>query len=158
MKMRLGWAFCAVCLLGPAASAWAQATSVKFKVPVRLSDLSPKIERVQVRCSVSSTAPGGTASVPQELAVTGGQVAATATVVLSFAALEDPAGKTATYNCALTGFDKTKGAWRSFREDHPEAAFRLSPTPAPITGSFAWVEPTATAPANVTTTSPGGNP
>jgi hypothetical protein len=158
-----------MCLVMSPAVALAQSTEVTFRVPVNLSQLTTDIKQVRVACRVDSPAIVTRSESGQAInyyfgygppvPVADGRVVTTATVVVPIPRLEDPAGKTATYTCFLQG-STSGGAFSQFGgASWPQVALRLSPTPTPITGSFPWVEPpTATAPPNVTTTSPGGNP
>lgn len=161
-----------MCLVIWPAVTLAQSTEVTFRVPVNLTQLTTDIDQVRVVCRVNSSAII-TKSESGEvidyyfgfgtpMPVVDGRVAASTTVVVPIPRLEDPAGKTASYWCSLQGRGRTgsAGVFSQFMgQDWPQVALRLSPTPTPITGTFAWVEPpSATAPPNVTTTSPGGNP
>jgi hypothetical protein len=142
---------------------WAQAPSndVTFRVPVRLSQVSPDIAYVNVECSVASDAiPIGPRGASNTLSVVDGRADAVVTVRVSIPPLDIAAGRTATYQCRLAGRSTAINVTRAFSENDPRPEFRLSPTPAPITGSFDWVEaPTANAPPPpASTTSPGGNP
>ena len=140
------------CLLAAPDSSVAQATSgdVTFRLPLNLTQMSPDIAKIAVFCVIQSDAippsrPGargastmGELSRQEELAVSGGQLVATATVVVPVSGLDNPVGKTATYVCGITGFSTLLQHWDMFAEAHETAAFRLSPTPQRITGSFTW--------------------
>jgi hypothetical protein len=116
-----------------------------------------------VRCWIDTTARTQPNS-PQKFAsfsVVGRQLVGTRTVVVSIDRVDDAAGQSASYSCSLMGHKQGRPPteYGVFSATATDAAFRLSPTPALITGTFPWVEPTASvAPVNVTTTSPGGNP
>lgn len=140
------------CLLAAPVSSVAQTTSadVTFRLPLNLTQMSPDIATIAVFCRIESIAipparpnardasPMGTRSKQEELAVSGGQLVATATVVVPVSGLDNPFGKTATYDCSITGFSTSLQRWDLFAESHATAAFRLSPTPQRITGSFIW--------------------
>jgi hypothetical protein len=158
--------------LEPAAAA--PQTSVTFNVPLNLSQLEPELTSVAVMCEVRSAALLGVSSASGLTSVSpgNGRVFTTAAVVVPIPRLDDPTGKSATYVCRLFGLrttgttlaDKLKESqttnWELFSAGAAVTALRLTPDPAAIAGSFDWVEsaPTASAPPNVTTTSPGGNP
>ncbi len=127
-------------------------------------------------CEVRSSAivNGPSASALTSIVPVNGRVNTNAVVVVPISRLDDPAGKTATYTCRLFARklapgdannkielrEGTETDWVLFSAGASDSAFRLSPDPAAITGSFLWADPapTAAAPPNVTTTSPGGNP
>jgi hypothetical protein len=144
-------------------TARAQSSDVTFRVPLNLTQLSPDITHVEVRCSITSPAipgQGGHASGSSQLPVVAGQVSATATIVVRIPLLNNPAGQTATYRCSLHGRINENGfVWMEFSNSNPRPAFRLSPVPSPIVGSFPWVQVDANAPPPpASTTSPGGQP
>jgi hypothetical protein len=154
--------FCS--LLLPAASlAQSIPGDVTFVVPVNLALLYPDITMIAVECSISSdaipltpTADGGKARQPLvnkvELPVSAGRLASTVMVVVAVpsAALIAPTGKLANYQCRLSGYSTAtkfgRGdppgsgpiGWGNFDANHINPSFRVSPTPAPITGSFTW--------------------
>jgi len=149
----------------------AQQSDVTFRVPVNLTNLSPDIVRVRVQCRISAyfsefkgTRQGDAWFYQASGQIVGGRIAATATVVVAVPTLKDPAGlispapKTANWDCSLQAFTQAGPVWGEFGETPSSQMYRMSPPLTRISGSFLWVEPTATAPANVTTTSPGGNP
>jgi len=163
MKVHACVAISAIYLFAPTTPARAQqGTRIEFVVPLNLSQLSPDIATVGVFCWVrSSTIPGGMSYSIARQTPAGGRVQATVPVRVSIAQLDDPAGKSATYICELQGLRTGQNQWVKFSENASDSAFRLSPNPAPITGSFDWVQPAPladVAPVSVTTTSPGGNP
>jgi hypothetical protein len=151
-------------------------TSVTFSVPLNLSQLAPEISRVGINCEVRSSAIIGVASVSAITRVTpvDGHVHTTASVVVPIPRLDNPIGKTGTYVCRLWAgrtppvnsqtTEPATGAeppinWALFSAGATDSALRMVPDPPALTGSFVWAAPpTAVAPANVTTTSPGGNP
>ena len=151
-------------------------TSVTFSVPLNLSQLTPVITRVGINCEVRSSAIVGVASVSATTRVTpvDGQVHTSAKVVVPVPRLDNPIGKTGTYVCRLWAgktpplnsqtTEPAAGAeppidWALFSAGATDSALRMFPDPQALTGSFVWAAPpTAVAPANVTTTSPGGNP
>ena len=149
-----------LCLLFPAiARAQTIPGDVTFEVPLNLTRLAADITKIDVSCGIESSALGNTrlirgqpVSTPLagrvEVPVVNGRVVQTVRVVVAISpgTLQDPTGKTATYTCALTGYsvgipDRYAGwsaGWDRFLEDHEKSSFRLSPTPAEITGSFTW--------------------
>jgi len=74
----------------------------------------------------------------EELAVSGGQLVTTVTVVVAIPTLVNPAGQTAAYRCTLFAYSTSQRTWGSFSDSATIAAFRLSPTPMTIYGSFTW--------------------
>ena len=151
MNLKRIWTIVGICLLATLEPAWAQndklhkdepvdpsTVQVRFEVPVNLSQVSPQIRDVYVQCSVTLTlsghqAPMGSVSIP----VVNGAIATTAYVVVRLPR-HSQAGETAAYNCQLTGFSKALNGIFSFSENHSQPEFRLSPTPAPLTGTFPW--------------------
>lgn len=137
------------CLLVMPNSSGAQASSgdVTFRLPLNLTQLSSDLAKIAVFCRIRSTAipPTGKSSgtagqlyKQEEFPVTGGQLVTTAVVVVPVSGLDNPIGKTATYECLITGFSTSLQRWDSFAEAQTNAVFRLSPTPPPMTGSFVW--------------------
>ena len=148
MVSRLSIAILAGCLVAAQGLVVAQVPGgdVTFKVPLNITKLSADITKVRVSCKLQSTvlttvnAEGqqtNSMSGNTEIPVSNGQVVTTATVVLSNYTLTNPAGATATYQCSLMGFDRT-GNGANFIESHPDPKYRLTPTPAPFNGTFAW--------------------
>ena len=134
--------------LNPPAPQFTVATSVTFTIPLKLTQLSPDLEKIRVFCAV-----GGEALAPlpmamttmdalprDEMPVVAGQLVATMSVLVPIYAelLQNPAGKTAEYQCFLAGFSKSLQNWGEFSETSTVPAFLLKPTPAPIKGTFAW--------------------
>ncbi len=145
----------ATCLLAASGSNTAQTTSgdVTFRLPLDLSQLSSDIAKIAVACSISSDAipqgpnppldPKGVPMRPKlakqvEIPVSAGQLVTTAIIVVPVSGLDNPVGKTANYDCSITGYSTALQQWSRFEEGHTTAAFRLSPTPPYITGSFVW--------------------
>lgn len=158
MKTRKWFGVGVVLLLLPAAI-WAQAASndVTFRVPLRLTNLSPNIRGIIVTCQINSLAlTGGTARSAMAWTVYSRQFdAPSAGVKVAISSpIDISKSNIATYSCVLTGQNHASPEVRSeFAENHAVADFRLSPTPAPITGSFEW-RPVTVAPSLGTTTSP----
>jgi hypothetical protein len=148
-----------------AAAQPAQSNDVTFRVPVNLTNLAPTISHIQVECRVASTAipPSDSGSTVRTgrvtYPVTGGQFVQTVVVVVEIPALDNPAGKQANYSCELRGRANNSGMFETFRENHTNPDFRISPDPKLIGGTFDWVTVDATAPPPpASTTSPtGGN-
>ena len=164
MRCRIYLAISAIGFLTLADLSWAQQNYVTFSVPVNLSQLSPDLTNVNVRCTIQSAAlSGGSAFSIAFLTHNGsGRLVTTATVRVSISTLDISAGANATYTCSLTGQLKSGGGQQGFSANATVSAFRLSPTPAPITGSFSWLDvapaPTADAPPPPASTAPpGGN-
>lgn len=140
------------CLLAASGSSTAQTTSadVTFRLPLNLTQLSSDIATIAVFCNIISdaippsrpnakgTTTTGTLSKQVEFPVAGGQLVTTAIVVVPVSGLDNPVGKTANYDCSITGYSTALQQWSRFEEGHTTAAFRLSPTPPRITGSFVW--------------------
>ncbi len=127
---------------------------ITFEVPLNLTRLQPDITKVNVICTIESDAFAartikGTATRPQiggqvELPVSAGQIVTTARVIVPVTMTQfqyqDPAGKTANYHCELSGFSTkaTGGGWQPFTDTSTNTSFRISPTPASLTGTFVW--------------------
>jgi hypothetical protein len=138
---------------------------VRFEIPLNLTQLHPAITQVEVDCKLTSDAiPGSKLAKAArkgtnnwrgvQLPVTDGKVVTTAVIVFSFppGSLNNPAGKTANYECTLTAYSKGapaakastsrgptyKAGWDSFAEKHADPAFVLTPTPQKLTGTFTW--------------------
>lgn len=164
MRCRIYLAISAIAFLALADRSWAQQNNVTFSVPVNLSQLSPNLTILNVRCTIQSTAlPGGSAFAIAFLHNNdSGRIVTTANVRVAIPTLDISAGANATYTCSLSGQTNTTSQ-QGFSANATVPAFRLSPTPAPITGSFSWLDapaaPTADAPPPPASTSPppGGN-
>ena len=130
-----------------AAQTPAVATTVTFVVPVNLTQLSPDLEKVRLACVVYSNAtlvvPPGSVLRPgseEEMVVTSGQVVTALRVIIPILSswLQDPVGKRADYGCHLEGYSKSLGRWDLFSDTATNPAFRLTPKPAELFGSFVW--------------------
>lgn len=138
----------AACLLGMPSAGAAQSSDVTFQVPLNVTKLSSDITKVAVYCEVTSEAlpklsgqQVGRAQKQLEFSPTAGQVVTTAAVVVPIPSLNTSASPTATnasYKCMLSGFSQALQRWDVFTATHSVAAFRLSPTPPDITGTFTW--------------------
>ena len=116
-------------------------SDVTFKVPLNLTQVSSDIAKVALWCVISSTAittRDGKLFKQEELPVSGGQLVTTATVVVAVSGLYNPVGKVAGYECRLSGFSTSLQRWDVFSETQTVPAFRLSPTPGVLQGSFVW--------------------
>jgi hypothetical protein len=137
------------CGIGVASSAAAQtpaqATAVTFNVPVALTQLSADIERVRISCAIHSDA----LTVPQPLNsnppydetwVVAGTVHVNMHVVFPLMQdwLQNASGKTAQYECVLTGYSTTLRTWGGFAAEAGPSAFRASVIPQTLTGTFTW--------------------
>jgi len=129
---------------------------VTFEVPLNLTRLWGEITKVAVWCKISSNALVGTRNkevqAQLELPVASGQLVTTARVVVpvtptsfvdpTMAITPGPTGQAANYDCKLSGFSmlptSNGGGWHLFSAESTNPAFRLSPTPSPIKGSFVW--------------------
>ena len=131
---------------------------VTFEVPLNLTRLAPDITKVLVTCSLASDAfpirkiRGVAVQWPYgatvELPVSAGHLVTTARVVVSITVDkfmdpatgvgQEPTGKSANYQCDIMGFSSRGGGWQQFTDTSPNTSLRLSPTPAPITGTFVW--------------------
>lgn len=144
MKIQAFLAAVTACLLASPAVGGAQATAsdVTFTVPLNLKNVSSDIAKVAVFCRIRSaaitTTRDGTLSRQVEVPVTGGQLVTTVSVVVAVSGLDNPVGNPATYECSLTGFSTSLQRWDVFSDTHTVPAFRLTPTPAGLTGSFKW--------------------
>jgi hypothetical protein len=144
-----------VCSLVPPV-AHAQTTSstgdpvITFTMPLVLDKISSDIRQVAVYCRITSSAiPGrtsNTVSAQADFFVRNGQLydatgqqITTATVPVIATGLDPNAsGQQASYSCSLSGYSMSLQKWDAFDAAHAVPAFRLSPTPAPLTGSFVW--------------------
>lgn len=171
MRIRTLAPLVAMWMLGVPNVGSAQQSDVTFKVPLNLTNLSPDIVQVRVTCNLSAyfnefkgTKPGSASFYKASGQIDGGRLTATATIVIPVSTLKDPAGlmspapKTANWDCSLQAFTATGPVWGQFGETPSSQMYRMSPPLTRLSGSFLWIEPVAVAPANVTTTSPGGNP
>ncbi len=155
MILRIPATIIAICLMTASGTGAAQTTSgdVTFRLPLNLTQLSSDITKIMFSCSISGDAiPQGpnprldrqgrpyppSLDKQAEYSVSGGQLVTTAIVVVPTGGLDNPIGKTANYNCLITGYSTSLQQWSYFEEGHATAAFRLSPTPPRITGSFVW--------------------
>jgi len=137
----------AVWLIVMPATGVAQSSDVTFQVPVNVTRLSSDITKVEVFCEITSSAlpalagqgSAGKARSQVDLTPSAGQVVQTVAVVVPIPSLDTSGGKTsATYQCTFTGFSQSRQQWARFDAAATVAAFRLSPTPADLTGSFTW--------------------
>jgi len=143
MSARLLLTLATIGLLTMPARGFAQATgpTVTFTVPVNLTKLSQDITTVHVSCKISSTAITGLDKSRiggVNLPVSGGQVVTTATVVVTLDLTDNAAGTAATFKCYLSGFSGSLQNYDSFSETQANPAFRVTPTPLALTGSFVW--------------------
>jgi len=151
MTSRLLAAIATASLLATATTSAAQTASgdVTFELPLSLTQMSSDITKVQVTCSIASEAIPPNTRMPDgklegrlanqiELPVTGGQLVTTAVVVIGTGSLNDPIGKSATYECSITGFSESLQRWSWFAENADVPAFRLTPTPGRLSGTFTW--------------------
>ena len=123
---------------------------ISFTMPLVLDKISSDITRIAVYCRISSSSivsrSGNSVFAQADFFVRGGQVydasaqqVTTATVPVIAAGLApDAAGKQASYSCSLSGYSASLQKWDAFDAAHAVPAFRLSPTPVPLTGSFVW--------------------
>lgn len=136
-------------ILSPQMPPLTVATTVTFTIPLKLTQLSPDVEKVGVFCLVGgdgllrpSWASGVTMDLlpKDEMPVVTGQLVATMSVLVPIYAelLQNPTGKTADYQCWLAGFSKSLQSWQEFSETSTVPAFVVKPTPAPIRGTFIW--------------------
>jgi len=132
-----------ICWFAMTAAAFAGPYDVTFQVPLNLTRMSPEITKIRVLCSISTTAitsSTGSHNVSNavELPVSGSQVVTTANVVVPVTTLDTSNGNTsASYTCTIDGQSLTNSRWTSF-DERAVGAFKLSPTPQPITGTFTW--------------------
>lgn len=129
---------------------------VTFEVPLKLTQMRGEISKVAVWCKISSEVLVGARNkqlqAQLELPVAAGQLVTTARVVVAvpataftdptMAITSSPIGQPATYQCKLSGFSmlpaSNGGGWNTFSAESTNMAFRLTPTPSPIQGSFVW--------------------
>ena len=122
----------------------AQSSDVTFQVPLNLTNLSPDLATVGVFCEITSTAltnTSGKASKQVDLVPANGQIIQPAvSVVVPIPFLDTSGGKTsASYRCTLSGYSRSLQRWSPFGDAQTlPVAFRLSPAPANITGTFMW--------------------
>jgi hypothetical protein len=158
MKRR-NWFAMGAALLAITNLGWTQelTNNVTFQVPVRLTNLSQKIRAIEVWCTITSLAlEGGTTSVYSPPAYfPSGQIDRTIQVaVLIPGAINISRSNVANYSCDLRGVIQDALLTRQqFAENHELPEYRVSPTPATITGSFEW-RPVAATPLSGTVISP----
>jgi hypothetical protein len=125
---------------------------VTFELPLNLTQVDSDIMKVEVKCFITSEAitPHSAAGLVYggdgrvlggmvELPVDGGQLVTTAQIVVpTNNRLVDPIGKSATYACQIRGYSIGQQNWGEFSETHSIPAFRLTPTPEVLTGTFTW--------------------
>ena len=122
---------------------------ITFTMPLVLDKISSDITRILIKCRISSFYIAGLGSSvfgQADFFVRGGQVydasaqqVTTATVPVIAAGLDpNAAGKHASYTCSLSGYSASLQQWDAFDAAHAVPAFRLSPTPASLNGSFVW--------------------
>ena len=149
MTSRLSLAILVACLVAAPDVAVAQIPGgdVTLKVPVNFTKLSADLAKLRVSCTLDSPAlmydeQGRTSTRifadSGQLPVSNGQFVTTLTIVFSkFTLKSNPAGITATYRCDLDGEDKT-GFGAPFTASSSYPAFKLTPTPAALIGTFTW--------------------
>jgi len=121
-------------------------TMITFEAPVKLTQLSPDLQKVSMYCEIKSDAivapnPGALQGA-DEVAVVAGQLVTTFRVVLTFpeGTLKAPVGKTANYTCDLRGRTATGLSAFADLSTNPglNPAFVLKPVPPIVQGSFVW--------------------
>jgi hypothetical protein len=138
-----------ICWFAMTAAAIAGPYDVTFQVPVNVTRLATAVTKIRVLCQITSQAirgattssgtPTDTVSGTLELPVSAGQVVSPATVVVPVTSLDTSNGRTsASYKCILQGTTTTDPRWYEFFDSGSAGAFRVSPTPDPITGTFTW--------------------
>jgi hypothetical protein len=111
--------------------------------------LSPDISKVRVYCEITSGAFGDSGAVrvvakpsgSSEVSAAGGRVVTTVDVLVPVPAstFVGPAiGQGASYQCTLSGYSTSQQRWDEFRTSSSNPAYRLSPEPRPISGTFTW--------------------
>jgi hypothetical protein len=121
-------------------------TMITFEAPVKLTQLSPEVEKVGMYCDIKSDAivapTPGTHSGVDEVPVVAGQLVTTFRVVLTFpeGTLRAPVGKTANYTCDLRVRTKTGlGAFTDLATTPTaDPATVVKPVPPVIQGTFPW--------------------
>lgn len=135
---------------------------VTFEVPLNLTRLASEITQIDVTCYITGDGiPNprtGSMGAPREgriggnvvLDVVRGRLVTTANVVVPVQTTDYQVltGKTANYQCMITaysaGIRELRGSegypagWGYLDANSTNPAFRFSPTPQPITGSFVW--------------------
>jgi hypothetical protein len=123
-------------------------TSVTFLVPVKLTQLSPDLEKVRLHCLILADTvlntyytptPAGLPILSPEAWVTSGQVVTTMSLTVYVVSVPPTAiGKESYYQCNIDGYSKSLQKWGFLTETATDAAFRLTPTPMPINGKIVW--------------------
>jgi hypothetical protein len=149
MTSRLSLVILVACLVAAPDVAVAQVPGgdVTLNVPLNLTKLSADLTKLRVSCQLYSTALKSdeltrTTTVifadSGYVPVSNGQLVTTLSIVFSkFTLTTNPAGVTADYTCDLAGADKT-GFEAPFSASSPYPAFKLTPTPARLRGTFTW--------------------
>ena len=142
----------AVAVVAPA-SAQQGPIEVAFELPLNLTRLASHIPKVRVQCELRSNAIIESLSVPGsqalrrvvevEIPVTQGEVVQTTRLVITLQPqeLNNPSGKSATYECLLRAFDSPHQVWTYFGgygSGTASSTVILTPAPAAITGTFVW--------------------
>lgn len=137
----------AILLITPVSSAAQVSTEVTLAVPVNLTQLGPDVAKVLIGCSIKSdaitTGPAGTpnqVTKSTELAVSGGQVVTTASLVFSLTGLSNPVGKTATIVCTINGWSTSQQSWLQFTPNAANQSFRITGSSSLgfLDASFVW--------------------
>ncbi len=128
---------------------------VTFAVPLNLTRLDSGIPKVRVNCRLSSSAiiesinvPGSrptTRDVSVEIPVSQGSVVQTVQLLITLVPqeLNNPSGRSATYECVLQAYDPATHRWNEFADDasgtHRFATGPvLTPAPQTLSGQFVW--------------------
>lgn len=159
MRMHLHLASIVGLLLIPViAFTQSSANTLTFDVPLNLTRLDPLISQVDVTCRVTIASLDRSLRGPNPGQIGGHvvrpvanqRIVETVNVTLTFtrAQIDAMTGQTVSYDCGLTGYSVGMGTmryrspsptgWNRFDANHDNPAFRLSPTPVPLTGSFTW--------------------
>jgi hypothetical protein len=128
--------------LSSGAVAQTSSPDLRFVIPLNLSNLPADMSRIAVECD-AGLPPGGKESMRKgryEVAVVDGMVDTVVTVVIATAGDPWKPGQTLSYTCALLAYSSARNTWITYGEklSPDNRSFALSPTPAPITGSFVW--------------------
>lgn len=145
-NMQVALICCVAVLYTGKATAQTTPPNVTFEVPLNLTRLHNEIEKVSVRCSITSNALNGhrVRHVESEVPVSQGAVTQIVQVTVNltdqdFLSHMNPSGQTASHSCELWAFNAASSRWGKFRSGSSTSdAFALTPAPTALSGSFVW--------------------
>ena len=163
MRLRIQAAFLTSVLMLPGfASAQTIPGDVTFEVPLDLTRLAPEVRQIDIICYITGdgipnpragargAGAQGRFSGHVVLDIVRGRLVTMANVVVPVQTTDYQilTGKTANYQCMITAYSAgirvargsggSPAGWGFLDANSTNPAFRFSPTPQPLTGSFVW--------------------